>query len=218
MFEKIALSTPGDHPFVFEGKAGKLEGRVMVPASCRMQHIAMLGHPHPLHGGTMSNKVVTTLARAFSEAGIMSVRFNFRGVGQSVGKHAHGVGESEDMLICMHHIQPWFPSAKWILAGFSFGSYVVYRAAQSSPVELLLMVAPPIERYDYTVALSCPWVIVQGEADEVVDAQGVFDFAVQHVPPIRLGRFSETSHFFHGKLLKLREQVVTLLQEMEIGS
>ncbi|MCX7116255.1 MAG: alpha/beta hydrolase [Gammaproteobacteria bacterium] len=217
MLEKTLLSIPGDHPFVFEGKVGILEGRVMVPQSCDGAHIAMLGHPHPLHGGTMSNKVVTTLARALSEVGIISVRFNFRGVGQSVGQHAHGVGESEDMLILMNEMQQLLPMTKWILAGFSFGSYVVYRAALVQPPLLLFMVAPPVERCDYTEALSCPWVIAQGERDEVVDAEGVFEFAATRVPPIRVMRFTDTGHFFHGKLLLLREQLVALLQEEGLG-
>lgn len=209
------LSQAGEHPFTFEGPAGRIEAMCVVPDIKLTNEIVMLGHPHPLQGGSMSNKVVTTLARAFRDVGVPSIRFNFRGVGASFGQFDHGIGESEDMLALMAEIQKMEPEATWILAGFSFGSFVTYRAALKHPPKLLLSVAPPIERYDYMADPACPWIIIQGDADEVVDAVGVFNFAAAHQPPLHVIRFEQTGHFFHGKLLMLRETIVQLYHELD---
>ncbi len=208
-----SFSEPGEHAFTFKGPVGTLEGMYMIPEVRYTNEIAMLGHPNSLQGGSMSNKVVTTLARAFRDVGVPSVRFNFRGVGHSQGQFTNGPGESEDMLALMSHIETLIPTVEWLLAGFSFGSYVAYRAALKQTPRWLLSVAPPIERYDYTQDPGCPWLIVQGDADEVVDSAGVFDFAEQHTPPLNIIRFAETSHFFHGKLLALRKTVEKLYDE-----
>lgn len=201
------LTNPGETPFTFQGEVGPLEAICLVPDAPQTEKIAILGHPHPLHGGTMSNKVVTTMARAFKDVGIPSIRFNFRGVGASVGTHDHGVGESEDMSLLFQQIQTKQPRVQLILAGFSFGSYVTYRVTLKHSASLLMSIAPPIERYDYQSSPACPWIIIQGDADEVVHAPGVFEFAVTHQPPIELIRFEGTGHFFHGKLLLLRQTI-----------
>jgi alpha/beta superfamily hydrolase len=209
-----SFSEPGERAFIFEGPMGTLEGICVIPEVRQTHEIAMLGHPHSLQGGSMSNKVVTTLARALRDVGVPSVRFNFRGVGGSQGEFNHGLGESEDMLALMSHIETLVPAVNWILAGFSFGSYVTYRAALKRRPRWLLSIAPPIERYDYTQDPGCPWIIIQGDADEVVDSAGVFDFAAKHRPPLKIIRFEDTSHFFHGKLLSLRETVEKLYHEL----
>lgn len=210
------LTTAGDHPFFFEGEAGKLEAILTVPAVTQGSLVALLGHPHSLQGGSMNNKVVTTMARAFKEAGIPSLRFNFRGVGSSEGEYDAGIGESKDMLqlraLWTHH----FPSSRFIFAGFSFGSYVAYRAAAQTAHALLISVAPPFHHYDYQAfsVAPFPWHIFQGETDEVVPLQVVLDFAKEASSPIPVSCFAETGHFFHGKLLLLKESLLTVIQQV----
>lgn len=210
MFPSDKLSSPGEHPFVFSGLAGQLEALLTVPANANKQLIALLGHPHSLQGGTMNNKVVTTMARAFKELEIASLRFNFRGVGHSEGHYDDGIGESEDMLALMRLCQQELVAdAKFIFAGFSFGSYVAYRAAAQAAHELLITIAPPIHHYNYQeYAAPRPWVIVQGDEDEVVPFAEVKDFAALFSPPLAFYSFAKTSHFFHGKLLDLKTSLI----------
>ncbi|WP_019215315.1 alpha/beta hydrolase [Legionella tunisiensis] len=204
------LNTAGEHPFVFSGQVGQLEAVLTVPPDRHESYVALLGHPHSLQGGTMNNKVVTTLARTFKEIGIPSLRFNFRGVGQSEGSYDAGIGESDDMLSLMRLWQREKPEARFLLAGFSFGSYVAYRAAAQSKHELLITVAPPVHHYNYREfdPVPEPWLIMQGDEDEVVPLSLVLDFAAQSTPPLPVIRFAQTSHFFHGKLLELKEQLL----------
>ncbi|KTC70202.1 alpha/beta superfamily transporter hydrolase [Legionella birminghamensis] len=210
------LTTAGEHPFFFEGEAGSLEAVLTVPAECKTHYIALLGHPHSLQGGTMNNKVVTTIARAFKERGIPSIRFNFRGVGQSMGTYDAGIGESEDMLKLARLWHEVKPEAEIILAGFSFGSFVAYRTAAHCPHRLLISVAPPVHHYDYSLFTPSDWTIFQGDEDDVVPLALVVEFAAEH-PGIELIRFADTGHFFHGKLLELKAALAHLLISREIG-
>ncbi|HHF7372805.1 alpha/beta hydrolase [Legionella bozemanae] len=202
--EKLAI--PGEHALFLQGVIGKLEAVLTVPEQNHSAFIAFLGHPHSLQGGTMSNKVVTTLARAFKELGIPSLRFNFRGVGQSEGVYDSGIGESEDMLVLVRELQKEQPEKKLIFAGFSFGSYVAYRAAAQSDSQFLITIAPPVHHYDYREfnPAPYPWLMIQGDEDEVVPSALVFDFAFQSIPEIPVIRFANTGHFFHGKLIELK--------------
>ncbi|ASQ44889.1 alpha/beta hydrolase [Legionella clemsonensis] len=204
------LQCAGDHPFIFTGAAGRMEGILTVPASIKDSFIAFLGHPHSLQGGTMNNKVVTTLARAFKELGIPSIRFNFRGVGQSEGTYDHGVGESEDLLQLVNQWQQERAASRILFAGFSFGSYVAYRAASLCQHELLITIAPPVHHYDYHEFQPSPhpWIIVQGDEDDVVPIALVENFATNETPPLSMIQFSETGHFFHGKLLELKAAII----------
>ncbi|WP_347251941.1 hypothetical protein [Legionella sp.] len=203
------LHTPGEHSFLFTGLIGQLEAVLTMPPNATTHYIALLGHPHSLQGGTMNNKVVTTMARACKELAIPSLRFNFRGVGQSEGVYDAGDGESEDMLALMRLCQEEIPTAQFIFAGFSFGSYVAYRAAARAESKLLITIAPPVHHYDYReLATPHPWLILQGDEDEVVPLSLVLEFATACSPPLAVHRFAETSHFFHGKLIELKEQLV----------
>lgn len=204
------LNTAGEHPFVFSGLAGQLEAILTVPSQVNEQYVALLGHPHSLQGGTMNNKVVTTTARAFKELGIPSLRFNFRGVGQSEGNYDDGVGESEDMLSLVRLWQQERPDTRFLFAGFSFGSYVVYRTAALCEHDLLITIAPPVHHYDYREFKPTPhpWLIIQGEADEVVPLSLVLDFAAHSFPVLPVIHFAETGHFFHGKLLELKAKLI----------
>ncbi|ETO94158.1 alpha/beta hydrolase [Legionella oakridgensis] len=208
------LNTAGEHPFVIEGQAGQLEGIFTVPEKARTDYLAVLGHPHSLQGGSMNNKVVTTLARLFKELAVPSIRFNFRGVGQSAGLYDHGIGESEDMLSIARQYKEQISPVNFIFAGFSFGSYVAYRTAAQHEHALLITVAPPVHHYDYTEydSVPAPWILVQGDDDDVVPLQFVLDFAARLKPSISVLRFPETGHFFHGRLLELKSGLLELVR------
>lgn len=214
------LTSPGEKPFVFSGAAGQIEGVLTVPDTMSNDYIALLGHPHSLQGGSMNNKVVTTLARAFKELGIPSLRINFRGVGNSQGQFDHGIGESEDLLLLSRLWQQEHAASRLLFAGFSFGSYVTYRAACHIANELLISIAPPVHHYDYNQfkPRPSPWHIVQGEADDVVPAQLVIDFAAQMTPPLPLTLFPDTGHFFHGQLLVLKAEIIKIVTEQVLKS
>lgn len=216
MITSDKLTIVGEHPFFFPGLSGQLEAVLTVPPAANQQVIALLGHPHSLQGGAMNNKVVTTMARAFKELAIPSIRFNFRGVGQSQGVYNAGIGESEDMLALMRLCQQQFKVTSFVFAGFSFGSYVAYRAAAQSTPALLITIAPPVHHYDYQefVAYPEPWIVLQGDEDEVVPLSIVESFVEQFSPSLPLFRFRETSHFFHGKLVELKEVLVNAVNAM----
>lgn len=216
--EKLAQS--GEHPMFLKGLSGQLEAVLTVPEVIHTPYAAILGHPHSLQGGSMTNKVVTTLARMFKESGIPSLRFNFRGVGQSEGVYDAGVGESDDMLSVVREWQHVQPELQFIFAGFSFGSYVTYRAAAQHPHRLLISVAPAVHNYNYAEfnPAPYPWIILQGEEDEVVPPEQVYDFAAHQQPVIPVMHFAETTHFFHGKLIELKTRLAVYLAEQGISS
>lgn len=214
------LHNPGEHLLKLEGLVGQLEAVLTIPEHITSSCVAFLGHPHSLQGGTMNNKVVTTMARAFKESGIPSLRFNFRGVGESEGVYDDGLGESEDMSSLVQLWKKEQPEAKLIFAGFSFGSYVAYRAAVRCTGAALITIAPPVHHYDYMefTPRPSPWLIIQGDADEVVPASLVTDFAQQFRPPLPVIEFVETGHFFHGKLLDLKAKLIEYIQQQALLS
>lgn len=212
----LKLDQPGEYAFTFSGEAGILEAILTVPQDCKVSHLALLGHPHSLQGGTMHNKVVTTLARVFRDLGIASIRFNFRGVGASEGTYDAGIGESDDMLRLVTYCQASYPDIQFIFAGFSFGSYVTYRAAAQCPHVLLISIAPPVHHYDYHAfsPQPHPWMIVQGDADEVVPVEAVRQFSKTATEPLIYIEMPDTSHFFHGKLIELKTLLIEQIQAL----
>jgi len=192
------------------GPAGALEAAVDVPeAADARAGVAIICHPHPQHGGTMHNKVVTVLERSLRESGLATVVFNFRGVGASQGSYDDGRGETEDLIAVAGWAQRTRPGDALWLAGFSFGSYVAARAAPQLPVRQMISVAPPVSRWDFAHLASplCPWLVVQGEADEVVDPAAVYAWVAAQPEPPTLVRMPETGHFFHRRLMDLRGAV-----------
>lgn len=191
------------------GAAGALECLIDRPDQDERSGTVIVCHPHPLHGGTMHNKVVTMLSRSLVELGLSTVRFNFRGVGASAGSHDDGNGETDDLRAIAGWLRRERPDDALWLAGFSFGSYVALRAAHSLAPQQLIQIAPPVGRWAFeTIALpECPWLIVQGEADEVVDPAAVFDWVAALPRPVQLVRMPETGHFFHRRLMDLRGAV-----------
>lgn len=208
---------PGEYPFIFPGPIGDLEAVLTIPSTPHFHAIAMLGHPDSRQGGTMNNKVVTTLVRAFKECGIASLRFNFRGVGLSAGEYDAGVGESLDMLQLSRACQATYPGIELIFAGFSFGSYVAYRAASLCPHALLISIAPAVHHYDYKELLhsSSPWIVIQGDADEVVSVDEVRAWSAHFKSPPTYLEFPGTGHFFHGKLIELKIALMDLIQQQD---
>jgi len=200
----------GKVTFLLPGAAGDIEVASTALASTQGNKVIVICHPHPLYGGTMENKVATTLVRTFSELGFNTVRFNFRGVGASTGEHDAGIGEADDLLTVFDWISRVLPKVELWLAGFSFGAYVAYRVATSSQyqnkIKQLLLIAPPIQYPEFNIlpAPTMPWTIVQGEEDEVVVPQAVFAWLDGITPPARLFRMPTASHFFHGKLVDLK--------------
>jgi alpha/beta superfamily hydrolase len=176
--------------------------------------IAILCHPHPLHGGTMDNKVVTTLMRTYRDLGIHVLRFNFRGVGKSEGEFDHAKGEYDDLIAVIRWAITEFPEFELMLAGFSFGSSIAARASYHAPrLQHLCLVAPPIERYEYDrdAMFSVPLSVIQGDQDERVHAQGVYDWVLQLKSSVELIRYSEATHFFHGFLSQMKQDLTQVL-------
>jgi uncharacterized protein len=196
----------GASTFALNGPAGTLELLSHWPDGEPRAIVAIVCHPHPLHGGTMHNKVVTMVERALSELGLKTVRFNFRGVGGSTGAFDDGIGETDDLFAVLEWVQRALPQHELVLAGFSFGAYVALRAAQVLKLKQLISIAPPVDRFGFRDLKqpACPWLIVQGEADEVVEPDHVFRWAEALKPPAQLVRMPDTSHFFHRKLMDLR--------------
>ncbi len=189
------------------GQAGAIEALVDIPEREDERPVtAIICHPHSLHGGTMRNKVVTMIERALRESGARTLRFNFRGVGESEGEFAEGTGEAQDLLLLAEWVRRCRPDDQLWLAGFSFGSYVAFRAAQHLPLSQLVLIAPPVESWDFSSIAhpGCPWLVVQGDDDEVVSPDLVYAWVEALDDPPQLVRMEETSHFFHRRLMDLR--------------
>jgi alpha/beta superfamily hydrolase len=186
---------------------GRLQALAEDPGSAADRY-AVICHPHPLFGGTMDNKVVTTLAGALHAEGIPTVRFNFRGVGQSAGAYDAGNGETADAAAVADWGEARWPGRGLVIAGFSFGAYVAMRLAQERRASQLITVSPPIAMFDFSsLTVACPWLVVQGDADDVVAPQGVIDWASRATRQPRLVMMRGVGHFFHGRLEELAATV-----------
>jgi alpha/beta superfamily hydrolase len=187
------------------GPAGALECAIDTPTGGSTHGVIVLCHPHPLHGGTMDNKVVQTLARAFVQMGYTSVRFNFRGIGASQGSWDEGRGEVDDaMAVIDAHRVAHRPLA---LGGFSFGAYVASHAAArlQPPVQRLVMVGPSVKNFQ-AAPVPQDTLLIHGELDDVVALQDVFDWARPQSLPVTV--LPGAGHFFHGQLSVLKNIVV----------
>jgi hypothetical protein len=198
---------PAPQPVIIPGPMGGIEARVEAPV--RIETPAAIGvvcHPHPLYGGTMQNKVVHTLARAMQELGTPTVRFNFRGVGESEGVYDGGLGEMDDAVAVIAWARArWDCTALW-LAGFSFGAAVALQASALTAPRALVTVAPPVGRLilNSPPRPACPWLVVQGDRDELVEFAAVQAWAEGYAPRPRFAVLAGADHFFHGRLVELR--------------
>ena len=189
------------------GPAGSIECLVDLPEpDMAKPACAVLCHPHPQHGGTMRNKVVTIMERSFRELGLATVRFNFRGVGDSEGQFAEGIGEAEDLKAVIDWVQTTRPQDQLWLGGFSFGAAISIQVAHAYPIGQLVSIAPPAGRFDLDTLThpNCPWLVVQGDEDEVVSASAVQAWAEALKPAPELVMMAGAGHFFHRRLMDLR--------------
>lgn len=189
------------------GTAGALEVAIDPGEDPPVPAVAIVCHPLPTEGGSMHNKVVTITARALRELGLDTLRFNFRGTGQSQGSFDEGAGEGDDLRTVAAWVRERRPEAALWLAGFSFGAYVSLRMVAKLQPAMLVSIAPPLGRGWDLESLpppSCPWLVIQGEADEVVDPQAVFDWLGALPDPPALVRMPDAGHFFHRRLMDLR--------------
>ncbi len=197
-----------------EGAAGLIEALRDEPMrlpGTPARGVAVIAHPHPLFGGTMNNKVVQTLARAFVQCGWSAVRFNFRGVGTSAGAHDHGVGEAADLRAVVEQVAP--NGVPLALAGFSFGAFVTSQAVHAlwpaRPMEKIVLVGTAASRFD--VAPLPPEahdraLVIHGELDDTVPLAAVMDWARPQMLPVTV--IPGVEHFFHGQLTLLKHLVV----------
>jgi len=162
--------------------------------------VAFIAHPHPLHGGSMDNKVVQTLAKTAYGLGMVVVRPNFRGVGQSEGAYDRGAGESGDMLEIIRFVMGHYEGLPVYLAGFSFGAYVQHQVAAQLPHERLLLVAPAVNLYAFH-SIPSGTLLVHGERDELVPLEAVRRFA--DASGATLSVIAGADHYFHKKLKEL---------------
>jgi alpha/beta superfamily hydrolase len=199
---------------ILQGPEGVIEALRDVPASGPVLGTAVIAHPHPLFGGTMQNKVVQTLARAFVQCGWQAVRFNFRGVGASAGAYDEGRGETADMLSVIEQVAPSGPLA---LAGFSFGAFVTSHATRTlmpvRSVDKLVLVGTAASRF--AVAPVAPelheqTLVLHGEQDDTVPLASVMDWARLQSLPVTV--IPGVEHFFHGQLPLLKTLVARHLR------
>lgn len=195
--------------FLIPGPAGSLEIMTTWPQQAEPRGVGIVCHPDPRQGGTMNNKVVTTLARVFDELNLATVRFNFRGIGKSSGEYGHTQGELADLNAVIAWAAQQLPGLPPWLAGFSFGSYISALAAQATKPRVLISIAPPVNHYDFNqlTQINCPWLVIQGDQDEVVPYAEVQAWAQQPPAPLKLITMAGATHFFHGRLIELRQYI-----------
>jgi len=197
---------------------GRLEAILKEPRGGAPSGVALVLHPHPLGGGTMHNKVVYRIARVFADAGFAVLRFNFRGTGRSEGEHDNGRGEQEDLRSAIKFIEENYPDAELWLAGFSFGSQVMLRAAACDDrVRAFVAAGVPVSRYDFSDIPRCnkPKLFVQGSLDEVGSAQDLANLFESLDEPKELKIIEGADHFFDGHLPELAAAVSAFIASIE---
>lgn len=205
------------NPLIIPGPAGDLEAVILPPAQEQAKIVVIICHPHPLYGGTMDNKVVTTAGRAFYDLGVWHIRFNFRGIGVSQGVYDQGHGEVQDLAAILAWTKKQFPDYQLWLAGFSFGAYIAMQGAVNDPtIKQLITIAPAVNHFDFQEAakVHCPWLLLMGEADELVPFEQVQQWVKELPRPITTIYFPGVGHFFHGHLVALREQLKASLNDV----
>lgn len=196
------------------GPAGQQELLISFP-EVTQKITCVICHPHPVHGGTMHNKVVYTLASAMNELDIKAVRFNFRGVQKSEGQFDHGRGELEDLINVVQWVKNHYPDDIIWLAGFSFGAFIAIKGRPLCDAQQLVIVAPPAGQpyFEALPALTCPWVLVQGGQDEVIASDQVMNWAKHQFSSPEMIFMPEAGHFFHGQLVEMKEELLSRLKK-----
>jgi len=197
-----------------DGPVGRLEAILELPAQASVASVVVC-HPHPQHGGTMHNKVTHTLARTFVRMGYAALRFNFRGTHASEGQYDEGEGELDDALAAIAWMRARYPKIPIWVAGFSFGAAIAVKAAVAAELDGLISVAPAITRFASGLDSQplCPWLIIQGDKDELVDVEDTVAWVDGLEPGPELLIIQGGEHFFHGRLTDLREAVTQFVEE-----
>ena len=200
-----------------EGPAGKLEAVLERPGEGALEGAVVVCHPHPQHGGTMHNKVAYTLSRAFVRSGFEALRFNFRGTEGSEGRYDDGIGELDDALAAIEFMRSRHGAYPLWLAGFSFGAAIAVRAAVATHIDGLISVAPAISRFASGLESQpeCPWLIIQGDVDELVDVEETVTWVDSLEPGPELLIINGGEHFFHGRLTELRQAVMDFVADSQ---
>lgn len=196
------------YKFRIDGPDGKIEVVINDPGPAR-RGIALVAHPHPLHGGSMDNKVVQTVADTLFELGYVAVRPNFRGVGQSEGSYDHGKGEVEDMLATANFVLPKYPDLPLVLAGFSFGAYVQCQVCQALSPQRVVLIGPAVNLFEFGTAPGGV-VVIHGEKDELVPLEAVQAWSAPL--GVQVAIVAGADHFFHRKLSDLKRTIIEQCQ------
>ncbi len=203
-------------PVVIDGPVGQLEALYL--DSPEPRGLALICHPNPVQGGTMLNKVVSTLQRTARDAGFITLRFNYRSVGASAGSHDMGTGEVDDAHAAARWLRAKHPELPMTLLGFSFGGFVAASLggrleAEGESLARLFMVAPAVMRLGSQDQLPQhgSLTLIQPETDEVIDPQLVYDWSLALDRPHELLKVAECGHFFHGKLTDLKDLLLPRL-------
>jgi alpha/beta superfamily hydrolase len=203
-------------PLFIDGPCGQLEALWLDTPDAR--GVALICHPNPVQGGTMLNKVVSTVQRTARDAGLATLRFNYRGVGASAGSHDMASGEVDDADAVAHWLRAQSPDLPLPVLGFSLGGFVAAALggrleAQGVTLGKLFMLAPAVHRLtaENPPAASCPLVLIQPEDDEVIDPQAVYAWSADLGRAHELLKVAECGHFFHGKLTDLKDLLLPRL-------
>jgi uncharacterized protein len=198
---------------LIDGAVGTIE--LLLTESVNPSHLVICCHPHPLHGGAMTNKVIHTVDKTMNQLGMHTIRFNFRGVGRSVGEYADGIGEQDDVLAVYQWAKQKYPDLPIALAGFSFGAYVTAMVSQRIQPAFLISVAPPVARFNFSAFQrpECPWIVVMGDADELVVPENVYQWVLsfEDNQPLLL-KMDRACHFFHSRLIDMRARLANAMQ------
>lgn len=190
---------------------GRLEAILKPPRTGSIRGAALVLHPHPLGGGTMHNKVVFRAAAALNDAGLLTLRINFRGVGQSTGTHDQGDGEREDVQAGLAYLTENYPDREITLCGFSFGARVGMEVGMDDDrVTRMISIGTPVDKYDFSFLERCrkPILFVHGEHDEYGDLDRLRELVGRISAPVRLEVIREAGHFFDDQLRELQQAIV----------
>lgn len=210
MYPSGNLLIPAEH--------GQLEAILKQPRTESPKGVALVLHPHPLGGGTMHNKVVFRAAAALNDAGLITLRINFRGVGQSTGQHDEGRGERDDVRSALDYLSAEYPGQSIILCGFSFGARVGLEVGIADQrVQFLIGIGTPLNKYDFEFLQACrkPLLLVHGEYDEFGEVERVKELAaeLEKRTQVRLVVIPGAGHFFENSLDELKQAITTWITE-----
>lgn len=210
MYPAGNLFIPAEH--------GRLEAILKEPSGGSVKGVVLVLHPHPLGGGTMHNKVIFRAAAALNDAGLATLRINFRGVGQSTGQHDEGQGELGDVRAALDYLTRHYAGQPMTLCGFSFGSRVGLEVGISDDrVVNLISIGTPVDKYDFSFLETCakPTLFVHGDRDEFGSVQALEELIgkiKQHNPSVELRIVKDSGHFFEGHLDELKQAITDWMQ------